>query len=57
MDGWLPPLILIGNTQAEFRQTTDAILEPMNFGFFYDPCESHEPGRPSGTAPGRVLAR
>jgi len=36
-NGWLAAaLILIGNTRAEFRQATDAILEPMNFGFFYD---------------------
>ncbi len=49
--------MLIGNTRAEFRQATDAILEPMNFGFFYDPFEADEPDRPPGIAPGRVLAR
>ena len=43
-NGWLAAaLILIGNTRAEFRQATDAILEPMNFGFFYDPFEAANP--------------
>ena len=36
-------MILIGNTRAEFRQATDAILEPMNFAFFYDPFEMANP--------------
>jgi hypothetical protein len=43
-NGWLAAaLILIGNTRAEFRQTTDALLEPMNFGFFYDPFDASNP--------------
>jgi Putative glucoamylase/Protein of unknown function (DUF3131) len=43
-NGWLAAaLMLIGNTRAEFRQATDAILEPMNFGFFYDPFEATNP--------------
>src|SRR4029077_14216579 len=40
-NGWLAAaLILIGNTRPEFRPATDAILGPMNFGFFYDPFDA-----------------
>jgi hypothetical protein len=43
-NGWLAAaLMLIGNTRAEFRQATDAILESMNFGFFYDPFDATNP--------------
>jgi hypothetical protein len=43
-NGWLAAaLMLIGNSRPEFRQLTDAILEPMNFGFFYDAFDPTNP--------------
>jgi hypothetical protein len=43
-NGWLAAaLMLTGNLRPEFRPTTDALLEPMNFGFFYDAFDPTNP--------------
>jgi hypothetical protein len=43
-NGWLAAaLIVIGNTRSEHRAAADAILQPMNFGFFYDPFDATDP--------------
>jgi hypothetical protein len=43
-NGWLAAaLMVIGNLRPEFRPTTDALLEPMNFGFFYDAFDPTNP--------------
>jgi hypothetical protein len=43
-NGWLAAaLMLIGNLRPEFRPATDALLEPMNFGFFYDAFDPTNP--------------
>jgi len=44
-NGWLAAaLMMVGQARAELKNTADAILVPMNFGFFYDP---HDPSRPA----------
>jgi hypothetical protein len=48
-NGWLAAaLILVGNTRPEFRAVTETILQPMNFGFFYDPFDPSDPIRHPG---------
>jgi hypothetical protein len=43
-NGWLAAsLILVGNSRPEFREATDTLLRPMNFGFFYDPFDPKDP--------------
>jgi hypothetical protein len=43
-NGWLAAaLMLIGNLRPEFRPVTDALLEPMDFGFFYDAFDPTNP--------------
>jgi hypothetical protein len=43
-NGWLAAaLMLIGHSRPEFRGATDALLQPMNFGFFYDPFDPTDP--------------
>jgi|GEM_PF-2672531 len=43
-NGWLAvALIVVGNAKPELRGATDALLEPMNFGFFYDPYDPNDP--------------
>jgi hypothetical protein len=43
-NGWLAAaLMLVGNHRPSFRAATDALLEPMNFGFFYDPYDPSDP--------------
>jgi hypothetical protein len=43
-NGWLAAaLMVIGNLRPEFRPATDALLEPMNFGFFYDAFDPTNP--------------
>jgi hypothetical protein len=39
-NGWLAAaLMIVGNTWPEFRKITDALLAPMDFGFFYSPYD------------------
>jgi hypothetical protein len=43
-NGWLAAaLILVGNSRVEFREATDTLLQPMDFGFFYDPYDARDP--------------
>jgi hypothetical protein len=43
-NGWLAAaLIVIGNTRPEHRTAAEAILQPMNFAFFYDPFDPADP--------------
>ncbi len=43
-NAWLATaLIMTRNVKPEFRDRADALLEPMNFGFFYD---AHDPRDP-----------
>lgn len=48
-NGWLAAaLMIVGNTWPEYRKITDALLAPMDFGFFYSPHR----GANSGDNPG-----
>ena len=52
-NGWLAAaLILIGNTRPEFRQATDAILEPMNFGVLLRPVRTGRTRSPTRVCSG-----
>ena len=43
-NGWLAAaLIMVGNARPELRTRTDALLAPMDFGFFYDPFNPADP--------------
>ncbi|WP_422929613.1 glucoamylase family protein [Singulisphaera sp. PoT] len=43
-NGWLAvALIVVGNARPDLRDTTDALLKDMNFGFFYDPYDPNDP--------------
>ncbi len=43
-NGWLAvALIVVGNARPEFRDTTEALLAPMNFAFFYDAFDPNDP--------------
>jgi hypothetical protein len=43
-NGWLAAaLIVVGNTRPEHRAAADAILQTMDFGFFYDPFDPADP--------------
>ena len=43
-NGWLATaLIMIRNTCPRFRARADAILKPMDFGFFYEPYVAADP--------------
>jgi hypothetical protein len=45
-NGWLAAaLIVVGNTRPEHRPATDAILQTMDFAFFYNP---YDPADPTG---------
>jgi hypothetical protein len=44
-NGWLAAaLMMVRNTRPELRDKADALLAPMNFGFFYDPYDATNPG-------------
>ncbi|MEA2566376.1 MAG: hypothetical protein QOD49_1553, partial [Actinomycetota bacterium] len=48
-NGWLAAaLIVIGNHRPEYRDAAEAILLPMNFGFFYDPYDPVNPAEHPG---------
>ncbi len=43
-NGWLAAaLMMVANTRHEFRPAAEALLGPMNFGFFYDPFDPAAP--------------
>jgi len=43
-NGWLAAaLIMVGNIFPELHEHTEALLAPMNFGFFYDPYDPTDP--------------
>ena len=51
-NGWLAAaLIMVGNARPDLRHQTDALLAPMDFGFFYDPYNPADPL----THPGQLL--
>jgi hypothetical protein len=48
-NGWLAAaLILVENTRPEFRESAEALLTPMDFGFFYDPFNPSPPNEHPG---------
>ncbi len=43
-NGWLAAaLIMVRNARPDLRERADALLAPMNFGFFYDPYDPTNP--------------
>jgi hypothetical protein len=43
-NGWqAAALLMVGNTQPRLRKQTTALLEPMNFHFFYEPYDLGDP--------------
>ena len=43
-NGWLAAaLMMVANARPELRAPAQAILGPMNFGFFYDPYDAADP--------------
>ncbi|MHC5538654.1 glucoamylase family protein [Singulisphaera rosea] len=43
-NGWLAvALMLVGNVRPDLKPQADAILEPMDFAFFYDPYDPANP--------------
>jgi hypothetical protein len=43
-NGWLASaLIMIRNTRPELRARAEALLDPMDFGFFYEPFAASDP--------------
>ena len=56
-NGWLAAsLIMVRNSRPEFRARADALLAPMNFGFFYDAYDPKEPGVHPGLLRGGFFA-
>jgi hypothetical protein len=48
-NGWLAAaLIMVRNTQPALRQQAEKLLEPMNFGFFYEPYNAADPRKHPG---------
>ena len=48
-NGWLAAaLVMVRNARPAFRVTADALLEPMNFGFFYDAYDPTNPAAHPG---------
>jgi len=43
-NGWLAAsLMMVRNTRPQFQAQAEALLVPMNFGFFFDPYDSSKP--------------
>ena len=43
-NGWLAvALMMVRNARPAFREVADGLLNPMNFGFFYDPYDPKNP--------------
>jgi hypothetical protein len=43
-NGWLAAaLLMISNTKPALRERADALLKPMDFGFFYEPYDASDP--------------
>jgi hypothetical protein len=43
-NGWLAAaLLMISNTKPALREQADALLKPMDFGFFYEPYDASDP--------------
>jgi hypothetical protein len=48
-NGWLAAaLMMVRNTRPTLRQQADALLDPMDFGFFYEPFDPADPIKHSG---------
>lgn len=56
-NGWLAAaLMMVRNTRPDFRDEADRLLDPMNFGFFYDPYEATDPAAHPGLLRGGYFA-
>jgi len=48
-NGWLAAaLMMVGNTRPALRERADALLKPMDFGFFYGPYDPGDPVKHPG---------
>ena len=48
-NGWLAAaLIMVRNTRPALRERAEALLEPMDFGFFYEPYDPADPVKHPG---------
>ena len=56
-NAWLAvSLMVIRNARPQFREVADSLLEPMNFGFFYDPYDAKNPVKHPGLLRGGFYA-
>ncbi len=56
-NGWLAAaLMMVRNARPQFQGEADALLGPMNFGFFYDPYDATNPGLHPGLLRGGFYA-
>jgi hypothetical protein len=56
-NGWLAAaLIMVRNARPQFQSRADALLAPMNFGFFYDPYDATNPAKHPGLLRGGFFA-
>ncbi len=56
-NGWLAAaLMMVRNARPRFQALADALLGPMNFGFFYDPYDATNPGLHPGLLRGGFYA-
>lgn len=57
-NGWLAAsLMMVANTRPELKAAADALLAPMNFGFFYDPYDAGDPANHPGLLRGGYYPR
>jgi hypothetical protein len=47
---------MVRNARPQFQARADALLDPMNFGFFYDPYDATNPGAHPGLLRGGFFA-